>query len=144
VGSRSFESSVADFARVVGLFVRRMRSIAPAAANDLSWTQRSVIARLAKDGAQTTAELARAEGVKPQSMGTAIAGLEALGIIERAPHPSDGRQVIIALTTSGAALRRVARDAKHTWLCQSIARLDKADQATLFAAAEVLERLVAP
>ncbi len=56
------------------------------------------MARLAKDGPATTADLARAESMKPQSMGTTIAALEEMGIVERKPHPTDGRQMNIELT----------------------------------------------
>jgi DNA-binding MarR family transcriptional regulator len=97
--------------------------------------------RLAKDGPATTADLARAEGVKPQSMGTTIASLEEMGMVERKPHPSDGRQVNISLTAKGAAVRKSAKDAKQTWLAQAIGQLDKPDQEALFAAGEVIKRL---
>src|SRR5580698_6132862 len=129
MSSSSHESEVAELSLAIGLLVRRMRSAEPSETSELSWTQRSVVALLAREGPATTAELARAEGVKPQSMGSAIAGLEELGMIERRPHATDGRQVNIALTASGAALRKVAKDAKRSWLSTAIARLDKKDQA---------------
>src|SRR5690348_4260455 len=94
VRSPGFE--VDDFARTIGRLVRRMR--AAAAQHELSLTESAVLARLDREGPATTAELARAEGMRPQSMSTAIAGLEERGFIERRPHPSDGRQVHIALT----------------------------------------------
>jgi DNA-binding MarR family transcriptional regulator len=142
MSSSSRDSAVAELTMAFGLLLRRMHSAAPSETSELSWTQRSVIARLARDGPATTAELARAEGVKPQSMGAAIAGLEQLGMIERRPHPTDGRQVNIGLTENGVAMRKVAKDAKRTWLSQAIAQLDKQDQATLFAAAKIIHRLV--
>ena len=64
--------------------------------------------------------------MKPQSMGTTIAALEERGIVERKPHPTDGRQVNIELTAKGVAVRKSARDAKRTWLAQAIAQLDEA------------------
>jgi DNA-binding MarR family transcriptional regulator len=109
---------------------------------DFSWTQRAIMTRLDREGAMTTADLARAEGVKPQSMGTAIAMLEDIGMIERKPHPTDGRQVNIKLSTKGAALRKTMKEAKETWLSQAIAKLNKQDQATLFAAGDIIKRLV--
>ena len=96
--------------------------------------------RLAK-GPATTADLARAESVKPQSMGATVATLEERGMVERKPHPSDGRRVNIKLTAEGAAVRKSARDAKRTWLAQAIAQLDKQEQATLFAAAKIIKHL---
>jgi len=79
--------------------------------------------------------------MRPQSMGATIAALEEMGMVERKPHPTDGRQVNIELTAKGAAMRKSAKDAKQTWLAQAIAQLDKQEQATLFAAGEIIKRL---
>ena len=100
------------------------------------------MSRLDNDGPATTADLARAEGVKPQSMGATVSALEERGFVERRPHPTDGRQVNIALTAKGAAVRKTATDAKHTWLAQAIAQLGKDEQHTLFAASGIMKRLV--
>jgi DNA-binding MarR family transcriptional regulator len=132
--------AVIDFTQAIGLLVRRVR--AEAASHELSLTEAAVMARLAQDGPTTTADLARAEGMKPQSMGTTIAALEEMGMVERKPHPTDGRQVNIELTGKGAAVRESAKNAKRTWLTQAIAQLDKQEQATLFAAGEIIKRLV--
>jgi DNA-binding MarR family transcriptional regulator len=137
---KNLEAEVIDLLQAVGLLVRRVR--AAAASNELSLTESVVMARLAKDGPATTADLARAEGMKPQSMGTTIAALEVMGMVERKPHPTDGRQVNIALTARGAAVRATAKDAKRSWLVQAISQLDKHDQETLFAAGEIIKRLV--
>src|SRR5260370_22649536 len=137
---KTLELAVSDFTQAVGLLVRRLR--AAAASHELSLTEAAVMARLANDGPATTADLARAESMKPQSMGATIAALEEMGLVERKPHPTDGRQVNIELTAKGAAVRKSAREAKQTWLAQAIAQLDKHEQATLFAAAEIIKRLV--
>jgi DNA-binding MarR family transcriptional regulator len=88
------------------------------------------MARLARDGPATTAEPARGDGMKPQSMGTTIAALEVMGMVERKPHPTDGRQMNIALTARGAAVRKSAREAKQTWLAQAIVQLSEKEQET--------------
>src|SRR5580658_1574464 len=131
--------SIIDFTHAIGLLVRRVR--AAAASQELSLTEAAVMARLAKDGPATTADLARAEGMKPQSMGTTVAALEEMGMVERKPHPTDGRQVHIALTAKGAAVRKSAKDAKRTWLAQAVAQLDEQERVTLFKAAEIIRRL---
>lgn len=133
---------IAELALAIGLLVRRIRAAAPSELSELSWTQKAVLARLEREGPATTAELARAEGVKPQSMGTALAALLEQELIERKPHPTDGRQFHIQLTRKGAAMRKAATSAKHTWLAQAIAKLDKRDRAALFAAGDVIRRLV--
>jgi DNA-binding MarR family transcriptional regulator len=137
---KTLELAVSDFTQAVGLLVRRLR--AAAASHELSLTEAAVMARLANDGPATTADLARAESMKPQSMGATIAALEEMGLVERKPHPTDGRQVNIELSAKGAAVRKSAGDAKRTWLAQAIAQLDKHEQATLFAAGEIIKRLV--
>jgi DNA-binding MarR family transcriptional regulator len=140
--SKNNEAALNELTLALGLFVRRMRSAGPAGLRDLSWTQKSVLVRLEKDGPATTAELARAEGVKPQSMGAAVAALEYLGLVGRKAHPTDGRQVNIELTSQGAIMRKNAKDAKRSWLEQAVAKLDKQEQATLFAAGEIIKHLV--
>jgi DNA-binding MarR family transcriptional regulator len=137
---KTLDIAVVDFTQAIGLLVRRVR--AASASHELSLTESAVMARLAKEGPATTADLARAEGMKPQSMGATIAALEALGLVERKPHPTDGRQMNIELTAKGAAVRKSARDAKRTWVAQAIAQLDEQERETLFAAGEIIKRLV--
>ena len=107
---KSNETAVEDLKLTLGLLVRRMRAAAPSESRDLSWTQKSVLVRLEKEGQATISELARAEGVKPQSMGTAIAALEGMGMVERKADPTDGRQMNIKLTDKGSSIRRTTRD----------------------------------
>jgi DNA-binding MarR family transcriptional regulator len=135
---KALELAVLDLTQAIGVLVRRVR--AAAASHEFSLTESAVMARLAS-GPATTADLARAEGMKPQSMGTTIAALEEMGMVERKPHQTDGRQVNIALSAKGAAVRKSAKDAKQTWLAQAIAQLDKQEQATLFSAGEIIKRL---
>ena len=137
---KSFDIAVTDFSHSLGLLVRRVR--AAAVSQEVSLTEAAVMARLAKDGPATTAELARSESMKPQSMGTTIAALEEMGLVERRPHPTDGRQMNIDLTAKGLAMRETAGAAKRTWLAQAIVQLGKEEQEILFEAGEIMKRLV--
>jgi DNA-binding MarR family transcriptional regulator len=139
---KHIDTAVAELTLALGSLIRRVRAAAPSEVNELSWTQKSVIIRLDKDGPTTAADLARAEGVKAQSMGTAIATLEKMGLVERKAHPTDGRQMNIVLTAKGTAMRKDTREAKHTWLANAIEKLDRKDQEKLFAAREVIKKLV--
>ncbi len=139
VPRKTFETAVFDLTQAIGLLVRRVR--AAAASQELSLTESAVLARLTKDGPATTAELARAESMKPQSMGTTIAALEERGLVERKPHPTDGRQVNVDLTAKGAAMRKSVIDAKQTWLAQAMAQLNEQERETLFKAGEIMKRL---
>jgi len=138
--SKSLDSSVAEFVQAIGLLIRRVRAAADS--HELSLTESSVLGRLAKDGPMTIAALARAEAVRPQSMGTAVAALEEMGLVERAPHPTDGRQMNIALTAKGVAVRENRKDAKLAWLVQAVSRLSPEERHALFEAGKILNRLV--
>lgn len=134
------EHEITDFVHAVGLLIRRLR--ATASTEKLSLTEAMVMARLARDGAATTADLARAEGIKPQSMRTTIATLEEMGMVERIPHPTDGRQVNIQLTAHGVSTRNSEKERKRTWLNSAILTLSSEERETLFAAGEIINRLV--
>jgi DNA-binding MarR family transcriptional regulator len=136
---KTLETAVIDLIQAIGLLLRRVR--AAAASHELSLTEAAVMKRLATDGPATTANLARAESMKPQSMGTTIAALEEMGMVERKPHPTDGRQMNIELTAKGAAVRNSVKEAKKTWLAQAIAQLDERERETLFKAGEIIQRL---
>lgn len=133
------DTTVTEFGQAIRQLIRRLRAVGTA--QGLSWPQAVVLCRL-ESGPATTADLARTEGMKPQSMRPIVAALEARGYIGRRPHPTDGRQVLLTLTEAGAAKRKTTRDAKWTWLAQAIGRLDAADRETLVAASEIIKRLV--
>jgi DNA-binding MarR family transcriptional regulator len=135
----TFEQSVLDLMQAIGLLVRRTRN--ESYAGELSMTEAVVMSRLANDGPATTAALARAERMKPQSMGTTITSLEGMGIVRRTPHATDGRQMLIELTEKGILLRNKPREAKQMWLSQAIAELDGEERDTLFKAAGIIKRL---
>jgi DNA-binding MarR family transcriptional regulator len=139
--SKNDEHAATELALALGMLVRRLRSEVPSESHELSWAQLSVMRRLDNDGPATTADLARAESVKPQSMGAIIAALEEKGIVERKPHPTDGRQMMIALTAKGASVRKDARIAKRAWLAEAIAKLDAKGQKALPGVTELIKHL---
>ena len=137
---KNFEVDVTDFAQSIGLLVRRAR--AAAASHELSWTENGVLKRLAQEGPATTADLARVQGMRPQSMRMIVATLEEMGMVKRRPHETDGRQVNIELTAKGAAVQKSVGDAKRTWLAQAIGQLDERERETLFEAGRIIKRLM--
>jgi DNA-binding MarR family transcriptional regulator len=138
VTGKAFETAVIDFARSIGLLVRRARAAAPS--RELSWSELAVLKRLAAGAPATTADLARAEGMRPQSMRAVVAALEQRKLVTRKPNAADGRQVYIELSARGAAEEMSAADARRTWLAQTISRLTPRERETLFAAGEIIKR----
>ena len=133
------ETAVTELSLAIGQLIRRLR--AEANPDELSWSQLATLARLEKTGAMTTADLARSERVKPQSMGTTLADLEQEGLVQRRPHPTDGRQVLFELTTAGIEARRQRHTAKRAWLLAAVEGLEPAEQQTLVSAAALIKRL---
>ncbi|MCP3725662.1 MarR family transcriptional regulator [Paraburkholderia sp. CNPSo 3272] len=139
MSAKSPEPAVIDLMQAIGMLVRRTRNESDA--GSLSMTESVVMSRLANDGPATIAALARAEGMRPQSMGATVAALEQMALVTRTPHATDGRQLVIELTQKGRQLRRRTRDAKQLWLSQAIATLDEDERATLFKAGDIMRRL---
>jgi DNA-binding MarR family transcriptional regulator len=142
--SESVQASVAALASelhmVLSALKRRLGEQADA--TDLTSAQKSVLLRLERDGPATGSALARAEAMRPQSMGAIIAVLESAGFVVGAPDPSDGRQTIIALTDHFRDWVRAARSARRDWLLRTLqARLTADEQRQLADAVELLKRL---
>jgi DNA-binding MarR family transcriptional regulator len=135
----SLEQAVTGLLLVTGQLTRRLR--AETNLRELTWSQVAVMARLDEAGPMTTADLARAESVKPQTMGGTLAYMEEVGLVERHPHPTDGRQVLFALTAEGVEARRQTRIAKEEWLLRAMAKLDPDEQQTLISAIALIQRL---
>lgn len=135
----SLETTIAELSLAVGLLLRRLRT--ESNPDELTWSQTVVLSRLEQAGSMTTADLARAESVKPQSMGATLAELEREGLVERHAHPTDGRQVLFALTAVGVEARRQRSAAKQKWLLNAMAGLGPSEQQTLISAAALIKRL---
>jgi len=109
---------------------------------DFTWSQTSVIMRLERDGPATVSALARAEGVRQQSMGATISTLEAAGLVKGSPDPADGRQTILSLTDACLEMIRASRAAKEDWLFHVIqTKLSPAEQEQLATDLELLKRI---
>nr|WSW67020.1 MarR family transcriptional regulator [Streptomyces sp. NBC_00995] len=135
------EEVAQQLASVVGRLLRRLRS--SSSESLLTPTQRSVLARLADGGPATTADLARAEFVRPQSMRLTLGALEEQGLVERAPDPADGRKSVVSVTGAGRTTLAEVRAAKRNWLADAVAaELDGEERRAVAEAVVLIERLV--
>ncbi|MEC3957581.1 MarR family transcriptional regulator [Nocardia sp. CDC153] len=133
--------AAAELRVVSSRLLRHLRSAR--AGIEVTPSQAVVLSRLGSEGALSVADLARAERVRPQSMRTTLAALEERGLVSRAAHPTDQRQVLMSLTAEGRRLLRAAHDAKEDWLAEAIrTKLSPAEQDSLIAAIPLLARLV--
>jgi len=137
--NETLEQAVTELSLATAQLVRRAR--AQSDPDELGWSQLSILSRLDTCGPATTADLARADAMKPQSMGALLAMLESAGLVERRPHPTDGRQILFALTSAGVEARRKRSIAKREWLLAAMAQLNSSEQQTLIAASALIRRL---
>jgi len=137
---RSARTLAAELRVLVGLLKRRLRE--QATLGDLTESQIGVLRRLDGDGPATVTGLARAEGMRPQSMGANVAALEAAGLVSGAPDPNDGRQTIWSLTAACREKVKAGRTAREDWLFRAIqTHLSPTEQEELVQAIELLKRL---
>ncbi len=124
----------------LGLLLRRLRQ-APAA-GELTLPETAALARLDRGGPATSADLARAEQISPQSMGATLAALEGRGLVVRAPDPADGRRAVMSPSDAGLKALRDRRNSRTEALARAL-RTGFADEELelLRTAAPLLERL---
>jgi DNA-binding MarR family transcriptional regulator len=120
-------------------FNRRIRRARPV--GDLTGSQISALTSLRLAGALTPRELADTERVQPPTLTKIVAKLELRGLVQRTPHPTDRRQVILSTTESGRAVLAQLERAPEEWLTSRLAELGPEERETLHRAAEILQRI---
>lgn len=104
-------------------------------------TQLSALSTLHKHGRMSPGELAARERVQPPSMTRVISSLEEAGFVTRNPHPTDGRQTVIAATIAGEAYVAAEVSARERWLDERLAELSEDERTVLCRAAEIIDRM---
>ena len=131
----------AEIRIVLNRLMRRLRQ--QQMADDLTMSQLSVLSLLRRAGSMTAGDLASREMVRPPSMTRLIAALEADGLIERRNHPSDGRQVLVALTEAGGSRADFEAAAREKWLSQQLVTNTTAEEREIVKKALVVLRRIA-
>jgi DNA-binding MarR family transcriptional regulator len=134
------DSALASTLRLsVMRLARRMR--AERADTNFTLSQLAALATLERHGPLSPGELAAHEKVQPPSMTRLLAVLESAGLVTRAAHPSDRRQVVMTITSQGQALLREDRRRRDAWLAQRLRALDATELDVLREASAILDRL---
>jgi len=120
---------------------RRMRT--QRAVDSMSDGQFAVLAGLSAHGSHTLGELADRERVSAPSMNRTVNCLQDSGYVARSADESDGRKVVISLTPAGRAVVDETARRRDAWVEESLAELTPDERATLAAAAELMQRMVA-
>lgn len=134
-------SLAAELRAVLGKLKRKLRE--QSGRNDLTPSQVSVLLRLEKEGPAAVSSLARAEGMRPQSMSAIITSLLDVGFVDGSPDPNDGRQTLMSLSRKCEKMLKEGRAARQDWLAATIhKKLSSQEQEKLATAVELLARLV--
>ena len=107
----------------------------------LSLSQIAALGTVVRHGPLTPGELAALERVQPPSMTRLVAKLEEAGLVTRTVHPTDGRQVLVAVSETGLAMIKADRQRRDAWLAQRLRDLSPEDRDVLHRAADILGRI---
>jgi DNA-binding MarR family transcriptional regulator len=133
----------AELAARLRLAVNRLaRRLRQHADTDISPSQLSALATLARRGPLTVGELSSAERVKPPTMTRVVASLEEVGLVTRTTDPQDRRVAHVATTPDGEKLMARSRSRKDAFLAARLHSLSPEDRAAVDRAAAVLERML--
>jgi len=124
----------------IGLFIRQLRQ--RQTQGDVSLPEASALKRLDRSGPSSVTELAKAEQISVQSMGTTLGALEARGFVTRHPHPSDGRRSVLSITKSGTRVLGDKHNARTEQLARALSEgFSPGELRQLMVAAPLIERL---
>jgi DNA-binding MarR family transcriptional regulator len=110
---------------VSNLFAERM---APYGLKQIDF---SVLSLLAHNPGATSRQLCSTLDILPPNLVSLVATLDSRGLIERRPHPHDGRAVGLHLTSDGEALIREAEQAVVQLEADASAKLSARERETL-------------
>jgi DNA-binding MarR family transcriptional regulator len=138
--SQTASDLAAQLRTILSRLKRRLRE--HGGRKDLTPSQISVLLRLEKDGAATVSGLARAEGMRPQSMSSIVTSLQDAGLVRSSSDPNDRRQTLMSLSNKCEKWLRDGRAARQDWLTTTILqKLSAQEQRQLFTTLKLLCRL---
>ena len=86
-------------------------------------------------------ELAALERLRGPTISGHIKAMEALGLVERGPHPDDRRRVGLLATAKGSRTIEAIRRSRTDWLAEKLAALSPAARAAIRDAIAPLEEI---
>jgi DNA-binding MarR family transcriptional regulator len=110
---------------LVAHFMRGVREF------DLRTVDFSVLSVMAHQPGVTSRQLCQLLNVLPPNMVVLLRDLDKRGLIERTPHPTDGRAMGLSLSAEGQALMKKAEKAASAADLQATAHLSPAERKTL-------------
>ena len=110
---------------IIGVFMERM------VAYELKVVEFSVLSLLAHNPGLTSRHVCATLSIMPPNLVGLVAALEKRGLLERRPHPSDGRAMGLYLTQNGEALTAEAEQAVAQLEVDATTKLTTSERKTL-------------
>lgn len=110
---------------IIAVFLERM---APLGLRPVDF---SVLSLIRHNLGITSRQLCNSLNILPPNLVGMITALENRGLIERVPHPSDGRAMGLHLTAAGTALAQTAEDTASQLENEATSRLSATERKTL-------------
>ncbi|MGO9754272.1 MAG: MarR family winged helix-turn-helix transcriptional regulator [Solirubrobacteraceae bacterium] len=127
---------VAAFTELGPAWSRWVQTCTPSAA--VSYIRMRLLHVLESEGPRTMSELANALAVTPRRVTALVDALEADGLVERRPHPTDGRSTVVSLTRSGHKQQQVIWAERQREISEAFLDLSAEQQRQLLAITPVL------
>ena len=121
--------------------LRTSRRLRAERSGRLSEAQHAVLGIVFNHGPMAPGALAEREHVRPPSMTRTIRCLVDEGLVERSPHPTDRRQVLVSVSERGVQIVKETRRRRDQWLSRRLASLTTAERHTLSQAEEIMRRI---
>ncbi|MFJ3957044.1 MarR family winged helix-turn-helix transcriptional regulator [Arthrobacter sp. NPDC090010] len=132
--------AASELRNVISRLARKLRQ--PDGLGALSGAQKNVLSLLERGGPENISELARREGVRPQSMGATVASLEEAGLVQRQPSSEDRRKTLLSLTPRAHELYANGRAFRQDWLKNALGQeLGSEELALIRQAVTLLSRI---
>jgi DNA-binding MarR family transcriptional regulator len=130
-----------DVARLRAAILRLSRHLRKHDLADLTPTQVSALATVARDGPMRLGDLAAAERIAPSTLTRLVSALEERGYLERAVVPGDARAWLVSVTEPGKAVLDRIRQETTSLLTENLLMLPRHQLEALAAALPALEHL---
>jgi DNA-binding MarR family transcriptional regulator len=130
-----------DVARLRAAIMRLSRRLRKHDLADLTPTQLSALATVARDGPLKLGDLAAAERIAPSTLTRLVSALEERGYLARGPVPGDARASMVSVTEPGTLVLRRIKQETTALLTDSLLTLPPDQLAALAAALPALEHL---
>ena len=127
---------VEAFTELGPTWVRWVNACLPSDA--VSYVRMRLLTALQRDGEQSMGELATGLGVTPRRVTVLVEALEADGLVERRPHPTDRRSTLVAITDGGLKAQQVGWEQHRAEVAQAFGDLPLPEQAQLLAISKAL------